>query len=253
MGRLDGKVAVITGAARGQGKAAAQRFVEEGAKVALTDLLEEELQETATEIRDLGGEVVAVAGDVTDAATIDALVTQAVSELGGIHVLHNNAGRMLGGTLESYTLEDFDNLMHVNCYAHLLTIQRCVPEMRKAGTGSIINVSSIGGLAAFPNMSLYSASKGAVIAFTRGVAFDLAPDIRCNAICPGAVDTPMPHVLADAFDDHEAALESMYQRQLLKRFADPIEMANVALFLASDESSFITGVALPVEAGWTAW
>ena len=125
--------------------------------------------------------------------------------------------------------------------------------MKKSGGGSIINVSSIGGIAAFANMSVYCASKAAILGLTRAVAYEVAPDIRCNAICPGAVDTPMARKLLEAFDDKEAAWESFTARQLQRRHADPREIADVVVFLASDESSFITGATLPVEAGWMAW
>src|SRR4051794_10896336 len=140
MGRLDGKVAIITGAARGQGRAAALRFAEEGAQLAITDLDEAGLAEGVSEVEAAGGEGVSHVGDITDKATIDALATQAVERFGGIHVLHNNAGAMLGAALDDYTDEDFEWLMRVNCLSQLYTIQRVVPEMKKNGGGSIINV-----------------------------------------------------------------------------------------------------------------
>jgi NAD(P)-dependent dehydrogenase (short-subunit alcohol dehydrogenase family) len=253
MGRLQGKVGIITGAARGQGRAAVLRFVEEGAQVAITDLDADGLAETARLAEDVGGSVVSEVGDVTDPECIDALTTKAVQEFGAVHILHNNAGAMLGAALEAYTVQDFDRLMHVNCLSQLIAIQRVAPEMKKAGTGSIINVSSIGGIAAFANMSVYCASKAAVLGLSRAVAYELAPDIRVNAICPGAVDTPMARKLLEAFDDKEAAWESFTARQLQRRHADPREIADVVVFLASDESSFITGATLPVEAGWMSW
>ena len=253
MGRLEGKVGIITGAARGQGRAAVLRFVEEGAKVAINDLDAEGLTETVELAEKAGGQVVSHVGDVTDPSCIDALTTKAVDAFGGVHILHNNAGTMTGAALDDYTIQDFDRLMHVNCLSQLITIQRVAPEMKKAGGGSIINVSSIGGIAAFANMSVYCASKAAVLGLSRAVAYELAPDIRVNAICPGAVDTPMARKLLEAFEDKEAAWESFTARQLQRRHADPREIADVVVFLASDESSFITGATLPVEAGWMSW
>jgi NAD(P)-dependent dehydrogenase (short-subunit alcohol dehydrogenase family) len=253
MGRLDNKVGIITGAARGQGRAAALRFAEEGARIGLTDIDAEGLAETVGLVEQAGGEVVSHVGDITDAACIDALATATVDAFGAIHILHNNAGAMLGAALNDYTAEDFTRLMNINCLSQLIAIQRVVPEMQKAGTGSIINVSSIGGIAAFAQMSVYCASKAAVLGLSRAVALEVAPDIRCNAICPGAVDTPMARKLLEAFDDKEAAWESFTARQLQRRHADPREIAEVVVFLASDESSFITGATMPVEAGWMSW
>jgi dihydroanticapsin dehydrogenase len=256
MGRLEDKIAVITGAASGQGRAAAIRFVEEGASIGITDLDAAGLEETATLAREKGDRVVTGVGDITDPATIDAVISKAVSEFGGLNVLYNNAGRMVGRKLEETTKEDFDSLMAVNCYAQLIAIQRAVPELRKAGSGSIVNISSISGEAAFPQVPAYAASKAASIGLTKGVAVELGADkIRCNVILPGAVDTPMAKRMADSFDDPDAVYEGFKhpERQILRRMAEPVEIANVALFLASDESSFMTGAVVPVEGGWLAW
>jgi NAD(P)-dependent dehydrogenase (short-subunit alcohol dehydrogenase family) len=138
-------------------------------------------------------------------------------------------------------------------------MQRVVPEMRRrkgggeVGGGSIINVSSVGGLVALPNVSAYCPSKSAVIGLTRAAAAEFAPDIRVNAICPGGVSTPMSGAHLASFDDKEAATKLLTGRQLLKRYARPEEIANVAVFLASDQASFMTGAVVPVEAGHTAW
>jgi NAD(P)-dependent dehydrogenase (short-subunit alcohol dehydrogenase family) len=250
---LTGKVAVVTGAASGIGRATAIRFAEEGAQLGLTDINAAGLDETVRLVKGAGGEVVSAAGDIGEPATIDRLVAETAQAFGKVNVLANIAGMMIGKPVEDYTVDDFNTLMRTNTLGPFLAIQRVVPEMRKAGIGSIVNVSSNGGMAGFQNGSLYCGSKAAVIGITRAVAVEVAEEIRCNAICPGAVDTPMPAKLLENFEDKEATQAAFLARQMLKRFAAPAEIANVIVFLASDESSFMTGTIVPVDAGWTAW
>jgi NAD(P)-dependent dehydrogenase (short-subunit alcohol dehydrogenase family) len=150
-------------------------------------------------------------------------------------------------------VNDFDRLMHINCWSYLQATQRIAPEMQKTGGGSIINISSIGGLVALPMVAAYCASKAAVIGLTRSIAYELAPDIRCNVICPGGVETPMSAGHIAGFGDRDEAIRLTTGRQLQKRFADPREIAEAVVLLASDESSFMTAAVLPVEAGHSAW
>jgi len=254
---LTGKVALITGAGSGIGRAAAARFAAAGARVGLTDIDEKGLAETAAELPD--DAVVSVAGDVVDPATMDELTTAVVARFGRVDALFNNVGILIMKSLLDTTAADFDRLMHVNCLSQLIAMQRVVPEMRRgkgrgeAGGGSVINVSSVGGLVALPNVSAYCPSKSAVIGLTRAAAAEFAPDIRVNAICPGGVSTPMSDAHLESFDDKEAAMRLLTGRQLIKRYARPDEIASVAVFLASDEASFMTGAVVPVEAGHTAW
>jgi NAD(P)-dependent dehydrogenase (short-subunit alcohol dehydrogenase family) len=248
---LTGKVALITGAGSGIGRAAAIRFTAAGARVGLTDLDKDALAATAAVLSE--GAAVTVAGDITDPATIGELATAAVARFRRVDALFNNVGIQIQKSLLDTTAADFDRLMHVNCLSHLIAMQRVVPEMRRAGGGSVINVSSVGGLVALPNVSVYGASKSAVIGLTRSAAAEFAPDIRVNVICPGGVSTPMSAAHLESFEDKEAALKLLTGRQMIKRFARPEEIANVAVFLASDEASFMTGAVVPVEAGHTAW
>jgi cyclopentanol dehydrogenase len=260
---LAGKVALITGAGSGVGRAAAARFAAAGARVGLTDIDADALKETAAQLPgdQLPGDrapgdpagVVTVAGDITDPATMAALVSEATARFGRVDALFNNVGILIMKPLLDTTADDFDRLMHVNCLSQLIAIQHAVPQMRRSGGGSIINVSSVGGLVALPNVSAYCPSKSAVIGLTRAAAAEFAPDIRCNVICPGGVATPMSDAHLESFEDKEAATRQLTGRQLIKRYARPEEIANVAVFLASDEASFMTGAVVPVEAGHTAW
>jgi NAD(P)-dependent dehydrogenase (short-subunit alcohol dehydrogenase family) len=249
---LSGKVALVTGAGSGIGRAAAVRFAAAGARVGITDVDAAALDETAALVAD-DDAVLSVTGDIVDPATADELVTKAAERFGRVDALFNNVGILIMKSLLDTTIDDFDQLMHVNCLSQLIAIQRVVPEMRRSGGGSIINVSSVGGLVALPNVSAYCPSKSAVIGLTRAAAAEFAPEIRCNAICPGGVSTPMSDKHLASFDDKEAAMKLLTGRQLIKRYARPEEIANVAVFLASDEASFMTGAVVPVEAGHTAW
>ena len=249
MTSLSGKVALITGAGGGIGRAAARLFTEAGARVGITDLNQEALDQTAALLPP--DATVSVPGDIVDPATIDELTSAAVARFGQVDALFNNVGILILKSLMDTTPADFDQLMHVNCMSYLIAMQRVVPEMRRGG--AIINVSSVGGLVSLPNVSAYCPSKSAVIGLTRAAAAEFAPDVRVNVICPGGVSTPMSDAHLESFDDKEAATRLLTGRQLLKRYARPEEIANVALFLASDQASFMTGAVVPVEAGHTAW
>jgi NAD(P)-dependent dehydrogenase (short-subunit alcohol dehydrogenase family) len=248
---LSGKVALITGAGSGIGRAAAGLFVAAGARVGITDIDKEALAGTSARLPDEA--VVSVAGDIVDPATMDELTTAAVTRFGRVDALFNNVGILILKSLLDTTPADFDRLMHVNCLSYLIAMQRVVPQMRRGGGGAIINVSSVGGLVALPNVSAYCPSKSAVIGLTRAAAAEFAPEVRVNVICPGGVSTPMSDAHLESFADKEAATKLLTGRQLLKRYARPEEIANVAVFLASDEASFMTGAVVPVEAGHTAW
>jgi len=248
---LEGKVALVTGAGQGIGRAIARALGERGASLGLTDLNADTLAATVSEVEPLA-DTVAVAGDVTDPRTSADLVASTVDRFGGVDVLVNNVGIVIPGSLLDTTVEQFDEVMHVNVLSYLLMMQRAVPEIRRRGGGSIVNIASVGGLVALPNVGAYCASKSAVIGLTRAAASELAPDIRCNTVCPGGVDTPMAQKHMESFEDTVSATALLTGRQLIKRYAEPREIANVVAFLASDESSFMTGAVVAVEAGHTA-
>jgi NAD(P)-dependent dehydrogenase (short-subunit alcohol dehydrogenase family) len=251
--RFENQVAVITGAARGMGRESALAFAREGAAVALTDMLGE-VDDVAAEVRASGGRAVSVVGDIADPATIDRLVTRAAAELGPVTVLHNNAGFFFGAPLEDHTVEDFQRLIAVNCVAQFAAIKRVVPEMRAAGHGAIVNVASVMSHVGLPAMPGYCASKAAVLGLTRAIAMEVAPDIRVNAVCPGAIDTPMVEDATRGLPDDEvrAAREGFAGNQILKRFGSPEEVIPMVLFLASDDASFMTGEIVSVTGGWLA-
>jgi NAD(P)-dependent dehydrogenase (short-subunit alcohol dehydrogenase family) len=255
MSGVEGKSVLITGAGGGLGRAAAMQFARRGAKLALTDSNENSLAQTIELIRQSGAEVVAQIGDIVDPVTAADLMASAERSLGGIDGVCNVAGVLCGGTIEDASIAEFDRAMHINCMAQLIVIQKALPALRRSQRASIVNVASIGALTALPMMSIYCASKAAVLGLTRAVASELAPQIRCNVICPGGIDTPMSRDFLAGFlpGERETLIPKLTGRQLLKRFATPDEIAAAIVFLISDESSFLTGAVVPVDGGVTAW
>jgi cyclopentanol dehydrogenase len=249
MGRLDGKVALISGGARGQGAVEARMFAEEGACVVFGDILDDEGRKVEAEIRELGGQATYVHLDVTSESDWANAVNAAVSEYGKLNVLVNNAGIVLGRSIEEMTVEEWDRLFDVNAKGVFLGTKLAIPEMRKAGGGSIVNISSTAGLVGSLTSSAYSASKGAVRLFTKSTAVQYgAENIRANSIHPGPIDTPM----GDQVWPNAGSREEVIERTVLKRIGTPEDIANGALFLASEESSFMTGSELVIDGGVTA-
>ncbi|AFM20126.1 dehydrogenase of unknown specificity, short-chain alcohol dehydrogenase like protein (plasmid) [Mycolicibacterium chubuense NBB4] len=254
-GRLQGRVAMITGAGSGIGRASAELFAAEGAAVAVVDLRADAAQETADKITASGGRALALAADVTSAQQVEAAVGQAVAEFGSLDLLYNNAGIDSRGSVAEATEEDWDRCFAVNVKGTFLCSKAVVPHLRDAGGGAIVNQGSVAGLVAVPNFAAYCAAKGAVASLTRSMAVDLAPQrIRVNAICPGTVFTPLmePMLRARGGGDLEAGLAKTLVKYPIGRLGTPEEIARVALFLSSDEASFMTGSIVAADGGMTA-
>lgn len=248
--RLEGKVAFISGGARGMGAVEARMFVGEGAKVAIGDVLEEEGQQLAEEIASSGGQALYVALDVTSQSQWRNAVATTVSRFGKLDILVNNAGVGGHGMVEDTTEAEWDRVMEINAKGVFLGTQAAIPEMRKIGGGSIINISSQLGLVGVDNSSpQYQASKGAVRLFTKATAIQYAgDDIRANSVHPGPIVTPM----TEAGRADRERYQLTISRIPLGRYGRPEEVAYGVLFLASDESSFMTGSELVIDGGWTA-
>ncbi|POZ89327.1 SDR family NAD(P)-dependent oxidoreductase [Petrotoga sibirica] len=248
-GRLEGKVAIITGAARGMGKAEAELFAKEGAKVVVADILDNEAKEVADKINKDGCEAMAVKLDVSKADDWKKVVDQVTEKWGKVDVLVNNAGILSMNGVEGTTEEEWDRVMNINAKSQFLGIKYVLPAMKKATKGSIINISSIYGLIGSGAAVAYHASKGASRLLTKTVAAELAKyNIRVNSIHPGVIRTPM----TDEILKDEQAAKGLLGTTVLGRPAEAEEVANGALFLASDESSFMTGSELVIDGGYTA-
>lgn len=254
MGRLKDKVVVVTGAAGGLGRDTAVAMGREGALLALVDVDEAGLRRTREAVHETGANVVSLVGDVTKMQTHEKLCEMAVSRFGAVHGLCNVAGVLGPGMLSAVSEAQFDHVMHVNCLAQLLAIRAFAPHL-KASDGAIVNVASVGAQVGLPLMSVYCASKAAVVGMSRAVAAELAPHVRCNVVCPGGIDTPMAQGLLASVPHEERGglLEKLTGRQLLQRFATPLEIAQVIVFLVSDESAFMTGSVVSADGGHTAW
>lgn len=246
MGRLDGKVAIITGAARGMGAAFAKLFVEEGAKVVLTDVLVEEGCATA-EV--LGANAVFLELDVTDEAQWQAVADQTVTDFGKIDILVNNAGILLFKSLEDSSVQEFEKLLNVNLIGAYAGMRTIFPIMKKGGGGSIVNMSSSDGLEGANAVGLYGATKWGLRGLTKAAALEFGLDkVRVNSVHPGGIDTPMTNPTAGA----RAVFDQGFQMYPVQRAGDPSEVAYVVLFLASDESSYVYGAEIAVDGGMTA-
>lgn len=248
--RLQGKVAIITGGARGQGAAEARMFAREGAKVVFGDVLDDEGRQVEDEIAAAGGEAVYVRLDVTDEDSWREAVGTAVSRFGKVDILVNNAGIASWHAGDDATVEEWDRIMEINAKGVFLGTKAVIPAMRNAGGGSIVNISSISGMVGQTNIHPgYNASKGAVRILTKSTAVQHAGEgIRCNSIHPGPVKTPM----TERSWSNPEWLKATERRTPLGRYAEPEEIAYGVLFLASDESSFMTGSEMVIDGGVTA-
>ncbi|TCJ90229.1 glucose 1-dehydrogenase [Nocardia alba] len=238
MGRLAGKVAVISGGARGMGAAHARRFVAEGASVVIGDVLDDE---GATVAKELGDAVAYRHLDVRDPQQWAGIVAAAVEEFGGLHVLVNNAGIVNGNLLVDFALDEWQRIIDINLTGTFLGMQAAVPAMKAAGGGSIVNISSVEGMRGSPGLHGYTATKFAVRGLTKSAALELAPQgIRVNSVHPGMISTPMTE-----------GIPADFLQIPLARAAEPDEVSTLVAYLASDESSYSTGAEFVVDGGLT--
>ena len=248
--RLAGKVALITGAGGGQGRAAALMFAREGARVVVSDVKIEGGNETVQTVRAGGGEAEFIATDVSKPVQVKAAVECAVSNYGALHIMYNNAAVLhrKDGPVTTLDEEIWHQVLDVNLKGVFLGCKFAVPAIIAAGGGSIINTSSLAGLLGAGNVHAYTAAKGGVISLTRAVAMSYAKDkVRCNVICPGAVDTPM---MAHVLHSENRRLREGYERSHpIGRIGTPEDIAAMALYLASDESSWVTGSVFTIDGG----
>jgi cyclopentanol dehydrogenase len=248
MGKLDGKVALISGGARGQGAAEAQTFAREGAKVVFGDIRDDEGKKVESGIRAAGGDAIYVHLDVTSEMDWQSAIKLAVDRYGRLDILINNAAIVIPKVpIEERTAAEWDQVMAINAKGVFLGTKHAIPAMRRTGGGSIVNISSVAGIGqSLHQEPAYAASKGAIRIFTKVTASQHAKDrIRCNSVHPGPVDTEMFH---SAFRDREA-MERRLQRVPLQRMGTVAEIVNAVLFLASDDSSYMTGSEIVIDGG----
>jgi NAD(P)-dependent dehydrogenase (short-subunit alcohol dehydrogenase family) len=253
--KLQDKVAVITGGTDGIGKAIAVTFAKEGAKIMIVGRDEKKGQSALEEVRRFG-EATYFKGDVSASHQVKKLVEDTIQRYGRIDVLINNAAVCPPGDVVTTSEETWDQVIDVNLKGVFLCCKYMIPHMQKTGGGAIVNIGSINSLMAMENEAAYDASKGGVLMLTRAIALDFAKaKIRVNCICPGAIETPMLKASLDTSPDPKAARQSLTAKHPLRRTGTPDEVAQAALFLATDASSFVTGAVIPVDggilAGWT--
>jgi NAD(P)-dependent dehydrogenase (short-subunit alcohol dehydrogenase family) len=254
MSRLDGRVALITGGGTGIGRASAIACAQEGAAVAVAGRRTALLDDVVREITAAGGLAVAVAGDVGREQDAQRMVDETVRELGGLDVLVNCAGQELVASVLDTDEAAWDRVMDTNLKAVFLLARAALPHMLARGRGSIVNVASQLAFVGARNFAAYTASKGGVINLTRSIALDHAEDgIRVNALCPGAVDTPLLRRQFEEREGPQGTLEDLARLHPVGRLGQPEELARATVFLASDDSSFMTGATLVVDGGYTAW
>ncbi len=251
--RLKDKVAIITGGAKGMGRTSVLRFLEEGAKVVVADIDEKGMLETVELGKQISENVIGMKVDLTKENEVKNLVDKTVEAFGTIDVLFNNAGMNHAALLHETTLEDWELVFDVNVKSMFLTCKYVLPIMMEKRKGSIINTASPGALVGLRGISAYCASKGAVPSLTRSIAIDYAQyNIRANFLCPGVILTEMTEKIIQSKPDPDEFREWYRKARPLGRFGEPVEIANAAVYLASDETTFMTGASIVADGGFTA-
>ena len=251
--QLQGKNAIVTGGGAGIGRAAAERFAAEGASVMIAELDESAGAEAVEAIKRKGGEAVCFKTDVSDAESVESMVSAAVAEFGSLDILVNNAAAFVFGKIEEVTAEDWAKVLGVNVLGYAHAVRLALPHLKAAGRGVIVNVASMSSFIAQPGFVPYNTSKGAVAQMTRCLAMDLAPDnIRVNMVCPGPIYTQASERHMDFLGiSREEGRREFGRDTLMKRMGEPSEVASGILFLASDEASYVTGAQLVIDGGAT--
>ena len=249
MSRLKGKTAIVTGATSGMGRAVACLFAREGASIVCGGRDPERGAAVIAEIRSAAGRAQFVPGDVGDPENAHQLVDEARRSFGGVDVAVACAGALGLGALSELPIDTWKRTLSVNLDAVFYLLRETLPAMRERGSGSVVVVASIAAFKGFPNHAAYCASKGALVALVRQVAIDYGPAVRVNALCPGPVDTPLIWDSAAAFPEPDKAVAAVAERTLMKRLGQPADVARAALFLASNDSAWMTGTALTLDGG----
>jgi NAD(P)-dependent dehydrogenase (short-subunit alcohol dehydrogenase family) len=252
--RLEGKTALVSGGGTGIGRAIALAFAREGAQVAVLGRRPEPVRAVAKEIEGLGGRGLAIVCDVTHLNDVEKAVNEAETAFGGLTVLVNNAGVLSVSTVESISEQDWDRVIETNLKGPFLLSRATLPALRRTGGGSIVNVGSVLGLVALKERAAYCASKGGLVLLTKAMALDHAADkVRVNCICPAIVETELVKGLFDQSEEGQNSRELRLRTLPLRRFGQPADVAELAVFLASDESAWVTGTAIPVDGGLSAY
>ena len=249
MGKLDGKIAIVTGAGQGIGRGIAEKLAAEGATVVVTDLNETTAKETAEAVNGVGTGAVGIWADVTSRESVEAMVSRVVEQFGHVDVLVNNAGWDKASSFVDSDPADWDRAIAVNLYGVLHTCKAVLPIMAAQGSGSVVNLASDAGRVGSSGEAVYSAAKGGVIAFTKATAREMArSQVNANAVCPGPTDTPL---FAEIGGDNPKLREALIRAIPMRRLAQPTDLANVVAFLASDEAAYVTGQTVSVSGGLT--
>ncbi len=247
--KLQGKTAIITGATSGMGKGIAERFVREGAAVILSGRDLHRGHELEKQLKELKGLAVFVPGDISNIDVNEKLVHEAIRNFGKLDIVVTNAGKLGLGSVTDISLDEWNETINTNLNAVFYLSRFAIPEMQKNGKGTLLINSSIAAFKSFPNHAAYCASKAALIALVKEMALDYGPTIRINAMCPGPVDTPLIWDSAKAFENPETIVQQTANNTLMKRLGKPEDIASLALFLVSEESSWITGSAFTIDGG----